>query len=83
MIIKKDISILGKAPKQRLEHKLTTEKLYLINFTKNNSKLCLSLDYNGANSYLFVNPTEITKFKAKDFEFVASPLCLRNISKEI
>ena len=45
-------------------------------------KFCLSLHYNGANSYLFVNGTEICKFKAKDSEIVASPLCLRNISKD-
>ena len=30
---------------------------------------------------LFVNGTEIFKFKAKDSEIVASPLCLGNISK--
>ena len=47
--------------------------------TKN--KFCLSLHYNGANSYLFVNATEIYKFKAKDSEIVASPLCLGNILK--
>ena len=42
----------------------------------------LSLDYNGANSYLFVNGTEIYKFKAKGSEIEASPLCLGNISKD-
>ena len=30
---KKDISILGDGPAQGLEHKLTAEKLYSINFT--------------------------------------------------
>ena len=45
-------------------------------------KFCFSLHYNGANSYLFVNGTEICKFKAKDSEIVASPLCLGNISKD-
>ena len=44
-------------------------------------KFCLSLQYNGANSYFFVNDTEIYKFKAKDSEIVAIPLCLGNISK--
>ena len=34
------------------------------------------------NSYLFVNGTEIYKFKAKDSEIVATPLCLGNISKK-
>ena len=40
------------------------------------------MHYNGANSYLFVNGTEICKFKAKDSEIVATPLCLGNISKK-
>ena len=42
----------------------------------------MSSHYNGANSYVFVNGTEIYKFKAKDSEIVASPLCLGNISKD-
>ena len=36
---------------------------------------------NGANGYLFLHGTEIYKFKVKDSEIVASPLCLGNISK--
>ena len=55
--------------------------MYSINFTVIKKKFCLSLHYNGANSYLLVNGTEIYKFKAKDSEIVASPLCLGNISK--
>ena len=42
----------------------------------------MSLLYNGANSYLFVNGTNIYKFKAKDSEIVATPLCIGNISKD-
>ena len=34
-----------------------------------------------ASSYLFVNGTEIYKFKAKDSEIAATSLCLGNISK--
>ena len=79
---KNDILIIGKGPTQGLEHTLTAEKLHSINFTKENTKFCLSLHYNGANSYLFVNGTEIIKFKAKDFEIKAYPLCLGNISKD-
>ena len=79
---KKDILILGKGPTQGLEHTLSAEKMHSINFTEHNKKFCLSLHYNGANSYLFVNGTEIYKFKAKDSEIVATPLCLRNISKD-
>ena len=53
--------------------------MYSINFTQNNKKFCLSLHSNGANSYLFVNGTKIHKFKAKDSEIVATPVCLGNI----
>ena len=56
--------------------------MYSINFTLTKKKLCLSLHYNGANSYLFTNSTDIFKFKAKDAEIVVSPLCLGNISKD-
>ena len=50
--------------------------MYSINFTVTRKKFYLSLHYNGASSYLFVNGTEIIKFKAKDPEIVATPLCL-------
>ena len=57
--------------------------MYSINFTENNKKFCLSLHFNGDNSYLFVNDTEIHKFQAKDSEIVATPLSLGNISKDL
>ena len=60
---KKDILILGKGPTQGLEHTLSAEKMYSINFTENNKKFCLSLHYNGANSYLFVNGIEFINLK--------------------
>ena len=56
--------------------------MYSINFTVTKKKFCLSLHYNGRNSYLIVNGTEFIKFKAKDSEIVGSPLCLGNISKD-
>ena len=56
--------------------------MYPIDFTVAKMKLCLTLHYNGANSYLLVNGTEIYKFNAKYSEIVASPLCLGNISKD-
>ena len=40
------------------------------------------MHYNGANSYLFADGTEMYKFKAKDSKIVPSPLCLGNISKD-
>ena len=64
---------LGKDFIQGLDNTtIYAEKLYSINFTENNKKYCLSLHYNGTNSYLFVNGTEIYKFKAKDSEIVAT-----------
>ena len=67
---KKDILVLGKGPTQGLEHTLIT-------------KFCLSLHYNGANGYLFVNGTEIIKFKAKDSEIVVAPFCFRKHFKRL
>ena len=80
--LKKDILVLGKGPTQGLEHTLTAEKIYSINFTVTKIKFSLSLLYNGANSNLLVNGTKIYKFKAKDFKTVEASLCLRNISKD-
>ena len=79
---KKDILVLGKGPTQGLEHALTAEKIISINFMVIKKKFCLSLHYNGVDSYLCVNGKEIAKFNATDFANVAAPLCLRNISKD-
>ena len=48
---KKDILVLEKGPTQELEHILIAEKMYSINFTPTKKKFCLSLHYNGTNSY--------------------------------
>ena len=56
---------------------MAAEKFYSVIFTKQNK-----WHYNGAKSYLFINGTEIIKFKAKDSEITAYPLCLGNISKD-
>ena len=76
----KDILILGKGPNLGLEHTISAEKMYSINCTEKNKKFWLSLHYNKANSYLFVNGTEIHKFKSKDSEILAYSLCFGNIS---
>ena len=41
----------------------------------------INLLYYNTNSYLFVNGTEIHKFKAKNSEIIAAPICLGNISR--
>ena len=79
---KKHILTLSKGPSQVLEHTLSAEKMYSINFTENNKKFCLNCIITAENSYLFVNGTEIYKFKAKDSEIGARPLCLGSISKD-
>ena len=54
----KDILILRKGSTQGLGGQLlSAKKMYSIHFTKFNTKFCLSLHYNGSNSYLFVNGT--------------------------
>ena len=42
----------------------------------------MSLHYDKKKSYLFVNGTEIIKFKLKDPEIHPHPLCLGNISRD-
>ena len=65
---RKDNLIPAKRPTQGLDHPtLTGEKGYPKYFTEQQKKFCLSLHYNGVNSYLFVNGVEIYKFKAKRF----------------
>ena len=80
---KNNILFLGKDFVQGINRTtIYAEKLYSINFTENNKKFCLSLHYNEANRYLFFYGTKIHKFKAKDSETVATPLCQGNISKD-
>ena len=79
----RSILVLGKGFIQGVDGTtIYVEKMYSTNFTVNNEKFCLSLHYNGDNSYLFVNGKEIIKFKAKYSEIVPYPLCLENISKD-
>ena len=61
---------------------LTIEAQYSFNFSRSNRKFCLSLHYNGSNSFLFVNATKIYQFKAKDSEIKKYLLHLGNIAKD-
>ena len=83
---KKDILVIGREPTQGLKSALNVGKTYSINFAITKNKFCLNL-HNTASiyflySYLFVNGTEIIKFKAKDSAIVARPLYLGNIFKD-
>ena len=77
---KKDILVLGKGPTQGLDDtKITPEAKYSINISRSYKKFCLSLYYNGTNSFLFVNATKIYQFEAKGSEIKKYPSCLGNI----
>ena len=54
--------------------------MYSPNFSAENKAFCISLHYNGDDSYLFANGKQVTKFKAKDSEIKANQLTLGSIS---
>ena len=63
-----NILILGKGLTQGSDDTtLTAEAQYSVNLSGSNRKFCLSLHYNGSNSFLFVNATKICQLKAKKF----------------
>ena len=72
--------ILGNSPTDGLDSTLTAEKPHYIKFTAQQNKFCLSLHYNGVNSYTFINGVEIFKLKANNFQTNAALLCLGNVS---
>ena len=78
----KNILILGKGPSQGLSHTLTAQAKYPINFTQSGKRFVLSLHYNGSNSFLFVNATNVYQFKAKNSEIKDYALCLGNVSND-
>ena len=55
-------------------YRIRRKKIYSVKF---------SLHYDRANSFLYLNYTEIIKFEAKYSEIVATPLYLGNISKKL
>ena len=66
---KQSILVLGHALIQNInDTAIYEEKICSPNFTVDNKIFCLSLHYNGDNSYLLVNGKEVTKFKAKNYE---------------
>ena len=79
----KDILILHQGSTQGWDYTtLTAQAKYPINFTQSGKRFILSLHYNGSNSFLFVNATEIYQFKAKDSEIKDYALFLGNLSKD-
>ena len=62
----KGILILGEGPTRGLDGTiLTAEAKYPINFTQSGKRFILSLQYNGSNSFLFVNVTKVYHSKQR------------------
>ena len=79
---KNNFLILGEGPTYGINGGFgSPEKKISISFTKANTTFCLSLHYNGGNTYLSVNGKEIFKFKAnnKNANF-PTQFCLGSIS---
>ena len=62
---KNNFLVLGEGPTFVINGSFgSPNKMFSINFSKSNTKFCLSFHYNADNCYLFVNEKEIFKFKA-------------------
>ena len=62
----KDILILGERTRGGLDDTtLTAEAKYPINFTQSGKRFILSLQYNGSNSFFFVNATKVYHSKQR------------------
>ena len=76
-----NILILGDGLIQKVTNTtIYAEKMYSPNFSAENKIFCLSLHYNGDDSYLFVNGKEVTKFTVRKSEIKANQLTSGSIS---
>ena len=76
----KNIVTLGKGQTKGFNNTSpTVEAEYSVNFSRSERKFCLSLHYNGSNSFLFVNATKAHQFKTKGSKIKRYPFCLGNI----
>ena len=55
---------------------------YSVVFTEMEKPFFISLQYNGSNSFLFVDGVKIYQFKVKDLEIKPYSFCLCNISED-
>ena len=79
----KNILVLGQEFVQKInDTTIYAEKMYSPNFTVDNKTFCLSLHYNGDNSYLFVNGKQVINFTSKNSELIKYPMCLGGLSKD-
>ena len=76
-----NIFVMGDAFVQGInDTTLYAEKIYSQKFTQPSTKFVLSLHYNVADSYLFVNGKQELKFKCKTEHLVKEKLCIGNLS---
>ena len=59
---------------------LVQQKKFRKNFSKARTQFCLNLHYKGTVNYLYVNKTDIYKFKTRD-NIIWCEFCLESISK--
>ena len=79
----KHVLVLGREFIQKMnDTTIYAYKMYSPNFTVDNKIFCLTLHYNGDNSYLFVNGEQVINFKAKSPELIKYPVCLGGLSKD-
>ena len=83
-----DVLVLDRDFMQKIDNiTVYAEILYSPNFSVENKTFCLSLHYNGDDSYLYVKTLgkDVIKFKAKDEKVQIIhqyPMCLGNISSD-
>ena len=78
---KKDFLVSGEDPTQGINDSTDVAEKNSINFSKANTKFRFSLHYNGHESYLYANKTEVYKFKAKD-NISCYNFCWRSVSQD-
>ena len=65
-----NILILGNGQTKRLDNtSLTVEVECFVGISRSERKFCLSLHYNGSNSFLFVNATRNINLKPKILKY--------------
>ena len=79
---KNNFLLLGEGPIYGINKSFgSPEKKFSINFSKAKTKFCMSLHYNGDNSYLLLNGNGIFKFKANNGSVnFPTQLCIGSIS---
>ena len=55
---------------------ITVQAKYSANISESRKKICFSLNYNAANSFLYIDDMKIYQFEAKVSEIKSYPLSL-------